>query len=129
MFGKIAKFTKGLGGTLKKPKPKLDNGSKKFGVIDFVVLGTLVGIGILANIPEVHAITAPAAGSFAYDVYDIGVNDILKGPIGFVGGVAAIVLGAIMAIQGKIMGAAPAILGGAAMLKADSIVSSLGAII
>lgn len=30
------------------------------------------------------AMTVPAAGSFAYDLYDIGVNQILLGPIGFV---------------------------------------------
>ena len=102
---------------------------KKFGLFDVIVMGIIVGIGVFANIPAAHAITAPATGSFAYSVYDIGVNDILKGPIGFVGGVGAVVWGAIAAIQGKIMTAVPAILGGAAMLKADSIVSSLGAII
>ncbi len=130
MIEKLAEKLKGLGGIMKKPKPKPSEGSKqKLGVVDFVVVGTLVGMGVLLNSPLAHAITAPATGSFAYDVYNIGVNSILKGPIGFVGGVATIVLGAIMAIQGKIMGAVPAVLGGAAMLKADSIVTSLGAII
>ena len=72
------------------------------------------------------AITAPVAGSFAYDVYDIGVNKILQGPIGFVGGVMAIVIGAIAAIRAQIMLAIPAILGGAVILKADAITTSLG---
>jgi hypothetical protein len=72
------------------------------------------------------AITAPAAGSFAYDVYDIGINKILQGPIGFVGGVVAIVIGAIAAIRAQIMLAIPAILGGAVILKADAITTSLG---
>lgn len=102
---------------------------KKVGVLDYIIVGTFIGLGVLLNIPVAHAITAPATGSFAYSVYDIGVNQILKGPIGFVGGVGAVVWGAIAAVQGKIMTAVPAILGGAAMLKADSIVSSLGAII
>ena len=102
---------------------------KKFGALDFVVVGFLIGMGVLLNIPAAHAITAPATGSFAYSVYDVGVNDILKGPIGFVGGVAAIVYGAVAAIQGKVMAAVPSILGGAVMLKADSIVSTLGAIV
>ena len=75
------------------------------------------------------AITAPVAGSFAYDVYDIGVNKILQGPIGFVGGVIAIVIGAIAAIRAQIMLAIPAILGGAVILKADTITASLGMII
>ncbi len=75
-----------------------------------------------------EAIVAPAAGSFAYDIYDVAVNSVLKGPIGFVAGIAAIVLGAINAIMGKIMMAFPAILGGAALIKADTIVTSMGQI-
>lgn len=78
---------------------------------------------------SVFAIVAPAAGSFAYDVYDIAVTRMLQGPVGFVGGVAAMVVGAVFAIQGKIMGAIPAIVGGAVLLKADTLVTSLGAII
>lgn len=75
------------------------------------------------------AIVAPAVGSFAYDVYDVAVVRMLQGPIGFVGGVAAMIIGAVMAIQGKIMGAIPAICGGAILLRADALVTSLGAII
>ena len=41
---------------------------------------------LMAIVPEAFAITAPVAGSFAYDVYDMAVNSILKGPIGFVAG-------------------------------------------
>jgi hypothetical protein len=78
---------------------------------------------------EALAVTTPATGSFAYDIYDIGVNSILKGPIGFVGGVGAIIFGSIEAIRGQILGAVPAILGGAALLKADAIVQTLGCII
>lgn len=85
---------------------------------------------IFCHYGQALAITAPAAGSsFAYDIYDIGVNSILKGPIGFVAGVGAIVFGAIEAIRGRILGAVPAILGGAALLKADSIVQTLGCIV
>ncbi|MGC9001239.1 hypothetical protein [Caldisericum sp.] len=65
-------------------------------------------------------------GSFAYDVYEIAVEKILKGPVGFVGGVAAIVLGAISLIGGRYMTAVPSILGGAVLLKADAITNSLG---
>jgi len=84
---------------------------------------------LFANlIPDAFAVTAPSGG-FAQDVYDVGVTKVLKGPIGFVAGVAAIVFGATMAIQGKVMSAAPAVLGGAVLLKADSIVESLGCII
>ncbi len=84
---------------------------------------------ILFHYEEAFAMTAPSSGSFAYDIYDIGVNSILKGPIGFIGGVGAIVFGAIEAIRGRILEAVPAILGGAALLKADSIVQTLGCIV
>lgn len=75
------------------------------------------------------AITAPAAGTFAYDVYDIVVDKMLKGPIGFVAGVIAMIVGAIAAIRAEFMLAIPAIVGGAILLKADSLVTSLGCII
>jgi hypothetical protein len=81
---------------------------------------------VMAIVPQAFAITTPAAGSFAYDVYDMAVNSILKGPIGFVAGLAAVCFGAAMAIQQKIGGAIPALLGGAVLLKADTIVSSMG---
>lgn len=92
-------------------------------------LAFLALLFVLMIAPFAHAIVAPVAGSFAYDVYDVGVNKILKGPIGFMGGVAAIVFGAYMAIQAEVLYAIPAILGGAVLLKADTVVASLGAII
>jgi len=73
-----------------------------------------------------NAITAPASTAFAYDVYDVGVNQVLKGPIGFIGGVGAIVFGAVTAIRGAILQALPALLGGGVLLKADTIVTTLG---
>lgn len=75
------------------------------------------------------AMTTPASGSFAYDLYDIGVNQILLGPIGFVGGVACMVFAAIMAIRQMLLPAAGVILGGAFLLKADAVVQSVGAVI
>jgi len=81
---------------------------------------------LMAIVPQAFAITAPTAGSFAYDVYDMAVNSILKGPIGFVGGLAAVCFGSALAIQQKIGGAIPALLGGAVLLKADTIVTSMG---
>ncbi len=74
------------------------------------------------------AVSAPAVGDFAYDIYNIAVTKILQGPIGFVAGCGAIALGAVSAMQSKIMQAVPAILGGAALIKADAIVTTLGAI-
>jgi len=75
------------------------------------------------------AMTTPAAGSFAYDLYDIAVTQILLGPIGFVAGVASMVFAAILAIRQMILPAAGVILGGAFLLSADTVVTSIGAVI
>ena len=72
------------------------------------------------------ATSAPAAGTFAYDIYDSVVAKILQGPIGFTSGVAAMVFGAIAAIRGQFMAALPPIVGGAMLLKAEAITTSLG---
>jgi hypothetical protein len=83
-----------------------------------------IAVSLYAGIAS--AITAPASTAFAYDVYDVGVNSVLKGPIGFIGGVGAIVFGAVTAIRGAILQALPALLGGGVLLKADTIVTTLG---
>ena len=49
------------------------------------------------------AIAVPAAGSLAYDLYDIGVNQILLGPIGFVAGVAFMAIAAVLAVRQMII--------------------------
>lgn len=75
------------------------------------------------------AFTAPAATDFFYDIYDIGVNKMLKGPIGFVGGIIAMVAAAVLAIRQMILPAAGTVLAGIFLLKADTLVTSLGALI
>ena len=82
---------------------------------------------LMAN--NAMAMTVPVAGSFAYDLYDIGVNQILLGPIGFVAGVACMVFAAILAIRQMILPAAGVVLGGAFLLKADAVVQTIGATI
>ncbi|MEM4134377.1 MAG: hypothetical protein QXV73_04195 [Candidatus Micrarchaeia archaeon] len=74
------------------------------------------------------AINQPSSGTFAYDVYDIAVDKILKGPVGYVGGIGAMVIGAISLIGGRMLQAIPAILGGAVMLKADTLITGIGLI-
>lgn len=75
----------------------------------------------------VSAFVAPAAGTFAYTVYDVAVTQMLNGAVGFVAGVGAMAMGAVMAIQQKIMLAIPCILGGAVLLNAETLVTTLGA--
>ena len=96
------------------------NSTKKVG------LGMMV-FGLFAlTASQAGAFTAPAAGSFAYTVYDVAVTQILGGAIGFVAGVGAMVFGAVLAIQQKVMGAVPSILGGAVLLNAETLVTTLG---
>lgn len=78
--------------------------------------------------PAAFAFTAPTVGDFGYDIYDIVVTKILGGPIGFVGGVALIVWGGTMLLQ-KWMFAIMALIAGTVIIKADSMVQTLGAII
>lgn len=72
------------------------------------------------------AVVAPTdTASFGYDFYDIAVVQILNGPIGFVGGLAAIVLGATQLMKSwpaAIMG----VLTGTAIIRAEDITTSLG---
>jgi hypothetical protein len=92
-----------------------------------VFLAAFVALCSLSS--NAMAMTVPAAGSFAYDLYDIGVNQILLGPIGFVAGVACMVFSAILAIRQMILPAAGVVLGGAFLLKADAVVQTIGATI
>ena len=92
------------------------------------VLAIAVAACLMAS-ANAMAMAVPAAGSFAYDLYDIGVNQILLGPIGFIAGVACMVFAAILAIRQMILPAAGVVLGGAFLLKADSVVQTIGAII
>ncbi len=75
-----------------------------------------------------HAITAPAAGTFAYDLYDVAVNDMIKGAPGFVGGMITVIVSAINITKNWLL-AGGGILGGTALIKADSITTSLGALV
>jgi len=96
-----------------------------------VKLVTILAVLTAASLLSVNAMamTVPATGSFAYDLYDIGVNQILLGPIGFVAGVACMVFAAILAIRQMILPAAGVVLGGAFLLKADAVVQTIGATI
>lgn len=91
-----------------------------------VVLMAFAFVALLSS--AAFAITAPANTTLAYDLFDVCVNKMLKGPIGFIGGIFTIVMGAVMLAKQNFMAAIPCILGGAGVIKADTIVTSLGII-
>lgn len=75
-----------------------------------------------------HAFTTPAAGSFGYNIYDIAVNKVAKGPIGFVGGGWLIATAATKMNEGWVR-ALPYAIGGSCLIKVDELTTSLGALI
>lgn len=75
-----------------------------------------------------HAFSAPAAGDLGYDIYDIVVNQGVKGPLGFVGGVAAFLFG-VSRLFSNIMIGIPTIVAAVCLIKADSILQTFGKVI
>jgi len=71
----------------------------------------------------------PAAGDFAFELYDIVSHSILGGPIGIIAGIGCLVAGGVMAVQQKILGAVPCLLGGVIILQADTMIQSLGMLV
>ena len=78
---------------------------------------------------QAFAITAPAdTTGFGYTLYDIGVNDILNGPLGFLFGVGLVGYSFSQLSQNwKLAGLG--ILGGSGVLQADTIVGTMGMLI
>ena len=74
------------------------------------------------------AFTAPAAGDFGYDVYDIVVNQILNGPIGFIGGLFLIVFGATQIMKNWVL-TILCIIAGTVLIRAEALVVTLGAVV
>lgn len=64
-------------------------GKRLLSTADFGI--ALLLLGIVGS--AAHAFSAPAQGDLGYDIYDIVVNQGVKGPLGFVGGVAAFLFG------------------------------------
>ena len=94
-----------------------------FGLMAFFAAGEAMAIAPPA------APAAGAPGAFGYDIYDVFVNSILNGPIGYVGGAAAVAYGGMLVAQGAYPLGVPAVLGGVIVLKADSITQTLGMMI
>lgn len=88
-----------------------------------VVLALFLAVGGAA-----HAFSAPAVGDLGYDIYDIVVNQGVKGPLGFVGGVAAFLFG-VSRLFSNIMIGIPTIVAAVCLIKADSILQTFGMVI
>jgi hypothetical protein len=86
-------------------------------------------LGVMALIAgPAHAFSAPAQGDLGYDIYDIVVNKGVKGPLGFVGGVAAFLFG-VSRLFSNIMIGIPTIVAAVCLIKADSILQTFGMVV
>lgn len=93
---------------------------KRIVLLTILMLATVAGSAL--------AMTAPTAG-FGFELYDIGVNTILKGPVGMVAGIMAVVAAAVLLMRQMIMPAVGTVLAGVFLLTADSFLAAMGALI
>jgi hypothetical protein len=98
---------------------------RPFRTVDAALLFVLAAITCTTM---AHAFTAPAAGDLGYDIYDIVVNKGVKGPLGFVAGVAAFLFG-VSRLFSNIMIGIPTIVAAVCLIKADSILQTFGMLI
>jgi len=75
-----------------------------------------------------HAITAPATGSLFYDAYNIVVTEMLSGAIGFVAAILIFAMSIGLFLMQKVVPGVVAIVCAAILIKAPSVVTSLGAV-
>ncbi|MDJ0277714.1 hypothetical protein QLH51_12990 [Sphingomonas sp. 2R-10] len=97
-------------------------------VVSFADVGVLVALGLALTIGAAHAFTAPAAGDLGYDIYDIVVNKGVKGPLGFVAGVAAFLFG-VSRLFSNIMVGIPTIVAAVCLIKSDTILQTFGMVV
>lgn len=71
------------------------------------------------------ALSVPATTDLAFSIYDVVVNKILGGPIGFVGGVLIVVFGAVNITKSWML-AIGCVISGSAIIQAKTLVTSLG---
>ena len=91
-----------------------------------LVMVIAVTVVLLGSALPSFAITAPTSGSLFYDVYDIVVNSMLKGAIGFVAAILVFMMGIGLFFMQKIIPGVIGVVCAALVIKADAIVTSLG---
>lgn len=94
-----------------------------------VCVGLMLTALVLSIPGSVFAMTAPQAGTFGYDIYDIVVNNISKGGIGFGVGVAGVAMAGFLAWKQQFPAMLGTLAGTGGLVKADSLVTTFGALI
>lgn len=99
--------------------------NRTFRTADAAVLFLLVAIACTS---AAHAFPAPAAGDLGCSIYDIVVDEGVKGPLGFVGGVAAFLFG-VSRLFSNIMIGIPTIVAAVCLIKAELDSQTFGMVI
>ena len=97
-------------------------------VVSIASITVPFGALALLSASGAHAFTAPAQGDLGYDIYDIVVNKGVKGPLGFVGGVAAFLFG-VSRLFSNVMIGIPTIVAAVCLIKADTILQTFGMVV
>ncbi|MET3436001.1 hypothetical protein [Sphingomonas sp. 1185] len=97
-------------------------------VVSYANVGVPLALGLALTAGAAHAFTAPAAGDLGYDIYDIVVNKGVKGPLGFVAGVAAFLFG-VSRLFSNIMVGIPTIVAAVCLIKSDTILQTFGMVV
>ena len=92
---------------------------KNQGTISLIVASMLITV-------DANAFVAPQETDTLYKVYDLVVNDFLKGPIGFVAGIAMIAYGVIALVSAKYVQAITSMAAGGLLSTVDAITKSFG---
>ena len=96
------------------------------------VMFGLIAIAIISNLlcaSEVLAWSVPVAGSFGYDIYDIGVNKMLKGPIGMTAGAGCFLTAAVCCVRQMLIPAGLCGLASGVLFNVDTLTKSLGCMV
>lgn len=91
-------------------------------------LGLAMALALMVTGGYAAAFTAPSSGTLGYDVYNVVVNQLLSGPIGFVGAVILIVWGASQVMKQWLI-TVLCVIAGTVIIKCQSIVTTLGAVV
>jgi len=97
-------------------------------VVSYANVGVPLALCLALTAGAAHAFTAPAAGDLGYDIYDIVVNKGVKGPLGFVAGVAAFLFG-VSRLFSNIMVGIPTIVAAVCLIKSDTILQTFGMVV
>lgn len=92
-----------------------------------MVVMVLVALAVMAVAGSAFALgNGGAAGDVGYELFDLIVNKFIKGSIGAAAGTSFMVVGAVMAVMGKISAAIYPLIGGGMLASASALANSLG---